>query len=312
MMGRVMMMTRPLKRAGRTAATRVKMDVDTSTFALVSAVGCAVSGRLADICLDGCQAGTGFQRLVKQVSISLCWHGCVWQGYEWRTNSCQLRCMFSAFPGVMEEKVSATNVLGQYAEACPTAFMPYMEPTLKTLSTMVEYWHDDARAAAYDSLHKLVLAAHSCFPPSQHAASNGNPSIAEPVDLSPQTQHVLGAVLPLLISSSEHDTSKIAVAAAAGALGQLLKQLGRGAVVADHLAATSKMAQELLHGTAICQVGTCYCRALVDITASAQQGTLLLILDAVPPDVLYPALAGSCAVQNVLHPSAGCAHLQIG
>jgi hypothetical protein len=157
---------------------------------------------------------------------------------------------FIASSGVMEEKVSATTVLGQYAEACPTAFMPYMEPTLKTLSTMVEYWHDDARAAAYDSLHKLVLAAHSCFPPSQQAAaSNG-----EPVEVSPQTQHVLGAVLPLLISSSEHDTSKVAVAAAAGALAQLLKQLDRGAVVADHLAATSKMAQELLQGTAICQV----------------------------------------------------------
>jgi hypothetical protein len=163
--------------------------------------------------------------------------------------------MLVASSGVMEEKVSATTVLGQYAESCPKAFLPYMEPALKTLSVMAEYWHDDARAAAYDSLHKLVLAAHSCFPPSQPAAvSNNNPSIAEPVELSPHTQHVLCGVLPRLISSSEHDTSKVAVAAAAGALAQLLKQLGRGAVVADHLAATSKMAQQLLHGTAICQV----------------------------------------------------------
>lgn len=154
----------------------------------------------------------------------------------------------------MDEKVSATTVLGSYAEACPSAFMPFMEQALDTLSTMVEYWHDEARAAAYDSLHKLVLAAHSSFPPSQQAPSNGNPSVLEPVELSTQAKHVLGTVLPLLTSPAEYDTSKVAVAAAAGALGQLLKQLGRGAVGAEHLEATTKMAQALLHGRAICQV----------------------------------------------------------
>lgn len=40
----------------------------------------------------------------------------------------------------MDEKVSATAVLGQYAEACPTAFMPFMEQALTTLSTMTDYW----------------------------------------------------------------------------------------------------------------------------------------------------------------------------
>lgn len=154
----------------------------------------------------------------------------------------------------MDEKVSATTVLGQYAESCPTAFMPFMEKTLSTLQTMVEYWHDDARAAAYDSLHKVVLATHSCFPPTQHVASNGTPSITEVVELSQQTRLVLNVAMPLLSSPAEYDNSKIAVASAAGALGHLLKKLGRGAVDAVHLEAASKMAQALLHGNAVCQV----------------------------------------------------------
>jgi len=159
--------------------------------------------------------------------------------------------------------VSATTVLGTYAEACPSGFMVFMEPALNTLSTMVEYWHDEARAAAYDSLHKLVLAAHTSFPPTQrHSLSNGSVSVSvtEPVELSPQARHVLGVVLPLLTSPAEYDTSKVAVAAAAAALGQLLKALGRGAVEGEQLMATCKMATALLHGRAICQVGgMCVC-----------------------------------------------------
>jgi hypothetical protein len=114
-------------------------------------------------------------------------------------------------------------VLGQYAEACPQSFMPFVEPALKTLTTMVEYWHDEARAAAYDSLQKLVLATHACFPPAQHtaAASNGN---AGSGGLSPQVAHVLGVALPLLTSPMEYDTSKVAVAAAAGGVVRMCRQ----------------------------------------------------------------------------------------
>ena len=155
----------------------------------------------------------------------------------------------------MEEKVSATTVLGQYAQSCPSAFTPFIEQALKTLTAMVDYWHDEARAAAYDSLHKLVLAAHTAFPPSSHTTSNGTVHVTEPVELSPQSKHVLGVALPLLTSPAEYDTSKVAVAAAAAALGHVLKQLGRGAVEVVHLEAASKMAQALLHGRAICQVG---------------------------------------------------------
>lgn len=157
----------------------------------------------------------------------------------------------------MDEKVSATAALGQYAEACPSSFVPFTQQALSTLQKMSEYFHDEARAAAYDSLRKLVLSTHSAFPPSQHRTpSSTNPSITEPVELSPQAKQVLGTVLPLLTSPTACDTSKVAVAAAATALGHLLKQLGRGAVEAKHLEATAMMAQALLLDRAICQVST--------------------------------------------------------
>lgn len=50
--------------------------------------------------------------------------------------------------------------------------------------------HEDARAAAYESLHRLVLAGNAAYPPAGHqaaAAAGANPSSsAEPVQLSPQ------------------------------------------------------------------------------------------------------------------------------
>lgn len=144
----------------------------------------------------------------------------------------------------MDEKASATAALGWYAEACPRAFMPYAEECLQVLTTMSEYWHEEARAAAFDSLQKLALAAHSAFPPAG----------GEPVVLSQQTQVLSEQVLPLLISCVEEDCSKPAIAAAAAALAQLLKQLGRGAVGPTFLEGASNMAQLVLQNKAVCQV----------------------------------------------------------
>ncbi|WIA30405.1 hypothetical protein OEZ86_000490 [Tetradesmus obliquus] len=150
---------------------------------------------------------------------------------------------FNVRTGVMDEKASATAALGWYAEACPRAFMPYAEECLQVLTTMSEYWHEEARAAAFDSLQKLALAAHSAFPPAG----------GEPVVLSQQTQVLSEQVLPLLISCVEEDCSKPAVAAAAAALAQLLKQLGRGAVGPTFLEGASNMAQLVLQNKAVCQ-----------------------------------------------------------
>jgi hypothetical protein len=172
-----------------------------------------------------------------------------------------------AAPGVLDEKCSATAALGAYADACPQAFMAYAEDSLAALSDMCHYWHDEARAAAYDSLQKLTLATHRAFPPStaasqrspaeqQHGNHNGQAphGTAVPVVLSQQAKLVCNTALPLLTSPVEDDINKPAVAAAAAALVQLLKGLGPGAVVPDHLQAAAHMAQLLLQGQALCQV----------------------------------------------------------
>lgn len=149
--------------------------------------------------------------------------------------------------------MSATAALGSYAEACPHAFMPYVEQTLSILSDMSNYWHDEARAAAYDSLQKLTLATHKVFPPA--VTSNGTAGGISAVVVSEQTKVLLEAALPLLTSPVEDDISKIAVTAAAAALGHLLKELGQGAVATTHLEAAANMAKALLENKALCQVG---------------------------------------------------------
>jgi hypothetical protein len=109
------------------------------------------------------------------------------------------------------------------------------------------------RAAAYHSLYQLVLATSKAFPAASTAASTGNPSFKEPQDPSPQQRHVLAVVLPLLTGPCDCDTSKIAVAAAAGSLVQVLKLLGQGGVEAQALEAVCTMTQALLANRAICQ-----------------------------------------------------------
>lgn len=145
--------------------------------------------------------------------------------------------------------------------------MAYAEEALAALSDMCHYWHDEARAAAYDSLQKLALATNRAFPPLT-SASHSNPAeqqlghhkgqaplaAAVVTVLSQQAKHICDAVLPLLTSPVEDDVNKPAVAAAAAALGQLLKGLGYGAVAPEHLQAAAHMAQLLLQGKALCQV----------------------------------------------------------
>eukprot|EP00882_Tetradesmus_deserticola_P014858 GHRQ01015811.1.p1 GENE.GHRQ01015811.1~~GHRQ01015811.1.p1 ORF type:complete len:546 (+),score=193.28 GHRQ01015811.1:112-1749(+) len=150
---------------------------------------------------------------------------------------------FNVRTGVMDEKASATAALGCYAEACPHAFMPYAEGCLQVLTTMSQYWHEEARAAAFDSLMKLTLAAHKAFPP----------AAGEPVVLSEQARLLSEQVLPMLSSCIEDDCSKPAAGAAAAALAQLIKQLGRGAVGPTFLEGAANMAQLLLQDKAACQ-----------------------------------------------------------
>eukprot|EP00882_Tetradesmus_deserticola_P015683 GHRQ01016710.1.p3 GENE.GHRQ01016710.1~~GHRQ01016710.1.p3 ORF type:complete len:131 (-),score=42.72 GHRQ01016710.1:888-1280(-) len=122
--------------------------------------------------------------------------------------------------------------------------MPYAEECLQVLTTMSQYWHEEARAAAFDSLMKLTLAAHKAFPP----------AAGEPVVLSEQARLLSEQVLPMLSSCIEDDCSKPAAGAAAAALAQLIKQLGRGAVGPTFLEGAANMAQLLLQDKAACQV----------------------------------------------------------
>ncbi|KAF8069426.1 IPO4 [Scenedesmus sp. PABB004] len=149
---------------------------------------------------------------------------------------------FNVRTGLMDEKVSATAALGGYAEACPAGFMPYAEEAGAVLRRMCAYWHDEARAAAYEALARLALAAHAAFPPPPGGGG-----------LSPQAAALADAALPLLVAPVEDDVSKAAVAAAAGGVAALLKGLGPGAAAPGLLEGAANMAALLLEGKAVCQ-----------------------------------------------------------
>lgn len=143
----------------------------------------------------------------------------------------------------MDEKVSAIAALGAFAEACPAALLAHSAEVLSVLSDMCDYWHDEARAAAYDALGKLALAAHTAAPPMPGSGP-----------LSPPVAALLDSVLPLLIVSVEDDRSRPAVAAAAVSLAKLLGTLPQGATAPSTLEGSANMARLLLQGRAACQV----------------------------------------------------------
>ena len=66
--------------------------------------------------------------------------------------------------GVLDEKASASQVLGLYAEAAGAQYAPHIQETLAMLQKMASYFHCQVREQAYTSLPLLFVAALQAFP----------------------------------------------------------------------------------------------------------------------------------------------------
>ena len=74
--------------------------------------------------------------------------------------------------GVLDEKASASQVLGSYPEHTGALYAPHIEETLNMLIKMGNYFHCQVREQAYTSLPLLFTATHQAFP----AQPSGRPS----------------------------------------------------------------------------------------------------------------------------------------
>ena len=70
----------------------------------------------------------------------------------------------SLIAGILDEKASATQALGLYAEATGALYAPHIEETLNMLQKMANYFHSQVREQAYTSLPHLFVAALQAFP----------------------------------------------------------------------------------------------------------------------------------------------------
>lgn len=172
----------------------------------------------------------------------------------------------------MDEKSAATNALGVYAEACPTGFMPYLEPSCDVLKTMADYFHEEVRGSAFESLQRLTLAVHKASSPvtnellassshnGSHASSSASGSSstalsASAVVLSPQAKQLCSTVVKMLLQAINEDPEKAAVTAATASLAVLIQQLGQQALQDEQqLLAVVNVAASILGGNALCQV----------------------------------------------------------
>ncbi|GAX82443.1 hypothetical protein CEUSTIGMA_g9871.t1 [Chlamydomonas eustigma] len=162
---------------------------------------------------------------------------------------------FNVRTGVMDEKCSSTAALGTYAEACPQLFVPYFQPAFSAVTAMASYFHEEVRAAAYESLGQMIVSAHTLWPPSalQHSPVTtqlpGCP--AGVILLSAEVQAVLRTGLPKLMEGMEDD-DKHAAAMALQATTVILQRLGPASV-------------------ASCMAKICSCTALVLAGKAASQ-----------------------------------------
>ena len=68
------------------------------------------------------------------------------------------------YAGVLDEKASASQVLGGYAEHTGPLFAPHIEDTLNMLLKMGNYFHCQVREQAYIALPLLFTATVQAFP----------------------------------------------------------------------------------------------------------------------------------------------------
>jgi hypothetical protein len=78
----------------------------------------------------------------------------------------------AAITGVLDEKASASQVLGSYPEHTGALYAPHIEETLNMLIKMGNYFHCQVREQAYTSLPLLFTATLQAFP----AQPSGGPS----------------------------------------------------------------------------------------------------------------------------------------
>ncbi|KAG2492093.1 hypothetical protein HYH03_009587 [Edaphochlamys debaryana] len=150
--------------------------------------------------------------------------------------------------GVLDEKCAACAALGLFAQACPAAFLPFVEPTLEALikhpGGLFRYFHEEVRVQACEAAARLVIAVHAACPPP--------PGAAGAASLTPQTRHVLDATAKELVRALE-DPDPAVMTASIQALGSLVKQLGAGALGAETLHALALAAAAVFKGDAPCQ-----------------------------------------------------------
>lgn len=142
--------------------------------------------------------------------------------------------------GVLDEKASASQVLGSYPEHTGALYARHIEESLNMLIKMGNYFHCQVREQAYTSLPLLFTATHQAFP----AQPSG--------EVSRQVQHIVDSALPLLLKAFDTDDDKEAVTAAVLGCGVILT--GAGAQSCQkYMEAMATGSSMILNGGAPCQ-----------------------------------------------------------
>ncbi|CAM9783964.1 unnamed protein product [Ascophyllum nodosum] len=134
---------------------------------------------------------------------------------------------------VLDKKKAALVAVGSLAEHAPRAFYPHLPLAMETLTSQVDYWHGEVRAAVCSCLEWMVHVAHQAsgwtrvFPPAQEWERG------QPTPLPQVTAGVCAKVVELLLHfmANDHDSQVVAVACAG--LKGVVEMVGPSAISND-------------------------------------------------------------------------------
>jgi hypothetical protein len=126
--------------------------------------------------------------------------------------------------GMLDEKAAAIHTLAQFAQQCGAAFVPFLERSLQSLESLIDFPHHFIRQAvvtAYDELFGLV---ERVFPMPQ----KWQQGVSTP--LPTQSATLVSFIYPQLIWIMQEDDDKETAAQATDVLARALERFGMGSL----------------------------------------------------------------------------------
>jgi hypothetical protein len=145
------------------------------------------------------------------------------------------------------EKEIATEVLGQIFEACKSAYLPFLDETVKTLIEKLDHYYEGIRKAAISSLFTVIKTYYTMSEPADWEGHFPPPALHDQVKL------LIDTIMPKILEAWQNEDDKTVVIALCGSLSEVINTCGPAFLEDDRREVILTNCKALLEKTAECQ-----------------------------------------------------------